>query len=398
MLDDKNVMIMSKEEFRRDWNLIDKYNSVIFDEAHYFAGIKSQMSKSALKYLKKHQIKNVLGLTATPYLSSPMNIYVLGQIMGKGKEYEWSYQWFMQNFYDQVWMGQRQVPVVKKGIDHKLKMKIREISDIVDMKDCVDLPEDNTEVEYFDMTTDQKKAIKNLKDIQHITRWTKTHQICGGHLKGDAYNPDTEVKADKLTRVLELVAENRKSIVVCRYVGEIEMIEREIVQSSDEALQNKKVIVITGDVKDKQKVIDEANDASDCVILVSAACSEGWEAPTFPTMIFYSYDFSLKNHIQMRGRIQRINAVQQCNYVSLIVKDSIDHDVYKNVVEKKMDFHLDMYREDEIKADDLSDHYIANGWKPYKDGITLAFTTTNGTSPRFLIKKDNNGNQWVKEA
>lgn len=344
-LDTKIIRIISKEEFRRDWDKLQAYGSVIVDEAHYFAGIKSQMSKNLGKYIKKHNTQFILGLTATPFLSSPLNIYTLGKHLGM-TGYTWSYMWFMQTFYDQVTMGMRTVPMIKKNIESILAMKVREIADIVDMKDCVDLPDENHIVEYYSMTHEQERGVKAIQEVNHLTRWTKIHQICGGHLKGDEYNEPKEFKSDKFNRALELIAENKKAIVVTRYVGESEMLAREIISSSDPAFSSKKVLMINGDVKDKQAVLDEANASDDCVLLVTAACSEGWEAPTFNTMIFYSYDFSLKNYIQMKGRIQRINAIQKCAYISLIMEKTIDEDVYKNVAVKKTDFHLSIYKKD----------------------------------------------------
>jgi len=336
------IKIISKETFRRDWDKLKGFQTVIIDEAHYFSGVKSQMSKNLLKYIKKHNTQNILGLTATPFLSSPMNIYTLGKILGKSG-YEWSYPYFQQKYFNFVPMGMRMIPVMKKGIKDVIAKKVGEIASVVNMQDCVDIPEENNVVEYFEMTNKQKAAIKNLQEPMHITRWTKTHQICGGYLKGDDYNPDQEVESDKLKRVLEIAAENQKSIIVSRYRGEIDMIAQEIVNSQDPELMKKKVFIINGDIEDKQAVLDEANKSTDCVLLVSAACSEGWEASTFDTMVFYSYDFSLKNYIQMKGRIQRINAIQKCNYISLVVEDSIDAEVYESVAIKKNDFHLSIY-------------------------------------------------------
>jgi hypothetical protein len=335
-----DTQVITKEEMRRDWNILPLYEAIILDEAHWFANTKSQMTKSVLKYLKKHRIQYVLGLTATPYMSSPMNIYALGMIMGKGKEAEWTYPYFKYKYYVDIRMGSRVVPKIRSGIEDLLAEKIKEIGDVVDMSECVDLPPEGLQVEYFDMRPEQKKAIKELESPVAITRWTQTHQICGGHLKGDAYNPSKEIASDKTVRVLELVEQIPKTIIVCRYTGEMEMLKKKII----EEYPNKSVFMINGDVEHKQEVIDQANDTKECVILVSAQCSEGWEAKTFDTMIFYSYDFSLKNYVQLKGRIQRIDAIHPCTYISLVIKDSIDESVYENIVINKMDFQLAIYK------------------------------------------------------
>ena len=59
-------------------------------------------------------------------------------------------------------------------------------------------------------------------------------------------------------------------------------------------------------------------------------------------MVFYSYDFSLKNYIQIKGRIQRINNIKKNVYFSLVVKGTIDEDVFK-CIQRKEDFDIEIY-------------------------------------------------------
>jgi predicted helicase len=124
--------------------------------------------------------------------------------------------------------------------------------------------------------------------------------------------------------------------VVCRYNAEVGNVAFKLLNSID-------VVIIKGDVKDRHAEIQRANKLDKCVVVVNAACSEGYELPTFDLMVFYSYDFSLKNFIQMKGRVQRINNVKKNVYLSLINKNTIDEDVYKSI-QKKEDFDLAIYK------------------------------------------------------
>jgi SNF2 family DNA or RNA helicase len=60
-------------------------------------------------------------------------------------------------------------------------------------------------------------------------------------------------------------------------------------------------------------------------------------------MVFYSLDFSLKNYIQMCGRIHRIGQTKKCVYVNFIVSGTIDGDVYKSIKNKE-DFQIQIYK------------------------------------------------------
>ena len=328
--------VMSKEEFKKSYKSIKKYDCLCLDEAHFFAGMqglkkKSQLLKSLLDYIKIHNPQYIYLLTATPYMSSPFNLYALSEILG----YKLNYGQFKKMFFQEVNMGLRwPVPVVRKGIEPLIGQIVQKIGSTVKMSDCFDVPEQVFQTEYFELTKEQKKAIDSLEDTAAIVRWTKVHQICGGTLKSDGYNEDKVFKNEKMPRILELAKENKKLVIVCRYNNEIDDLK--------DMLCEYNVKVINGAVKDRDIIVKEAESANECIVIVNAFCSEGFEIPSFPLMIFYSLDFSLKNFVQICGRILRANKLKKNVYKFLVVKKTIDEDVKKSM-EKKENFQVEIY-------------------------------------------------------
>ena len=334
----EKMHILTKEEFKKHVDKIPPFDCLIIDEAHFFFGMTgarkmSGMLKALGEYINKHNPQKIYLLTATPYMSTPWNIFAAAKILG----HKWKSKDFKEHFFDLVNMGMRwPVPVVKKGIEKDIADLVNKIGTTVKMEDCFDVPEQVFQTEYFDLTAEQKKAIKNL-DEEGIARWTKTHQICGGTLKSDGYSEDTFYKSNKLNRLLELAQEHKKLVVVCRYNNEIDYIAKKLSTKSDIP-----IIKITGQTKERGKFIKMAEAYEQAIIIVNAACSEGYELPSFPIMVFYSYDFSLKNFIQMKGRILRANKLKKNVYLSLVVKNSIDSDVFE-CIQKKIDFDISIY-------------------------------------------------------
>lgn len=117
--------IITKENFRKYARSIPKFEAVIMDECHFFAGMKpvSLMSKNMLGYLKKYKVQYVLGLTATPYLSKAWNIYRLAKLLGK----EWSYPEFKREFYVDIRMGNRIIEKPRANTQDLLAQKVGEI-------------------------------------------------------------------------------------------------------------------------------------------------------------------------------------------------------------------------------------------------------------------------------
>lgn len=329
--------VLSKEQFKKQLKTLPKYDALILDELHFFGNHKSQLTKSLLAYIKHHNPKYIYGLTATPYLSSVWNIYTYGLIFGR----QWKWYTWKNKFFTDIKMGARIIPVQKTKVDGRpieevVAKLVSQLGNTVRMSDCVDLPEQIFETEYFSLTPSQTKAIEELQDVLPIQRFTHIHEICGGTLKGDGYTEDKFFESNKLDRLIDLCQENEKIVVVCRYNNELAFIASKLAKIA------KRSFVINGSVKDRHSVVQEANSSQSCVVLVQAACSEGYSLETFPVMVFYSYDFSLKNKIQMLGRVQRINNIKKNAYISLIVKGTIDEDIYK-CLEKKQDFHIEIY-------------------------------------------------------
>lgn len=330
--------VVSKEEFKKiqQEESLPAVDSVIIDEMHYFAGISSQLSKCLYKFLnaKGKEIPYVLGLTATPYMSTPMNVYVLGRHMGMAGS--WNYQYFMDEFFHSVRMGARMVPMMKEGKQDRVTELLWEIGDTVKLSECADVPDSVTETMWFKLTREQEKAIRDQSDPSFIARWTKIHQICGGTLKGDEYSPAQKFRSEKAEAAVKLASEIELPIIVCRYNHELDHL-KELIDSQS----GKRAHVINGDTKNRQEILDSLG--ADDVLLVNAAISEGWQLPKSDTIVFYSYDFALKNYVQMRGRIQRIDNLKKCRYVSLVAEGTIDEGVYRSIVEDKMEFHLNIY-------------------------------------------------------
>jgi superfamily II DNA or RNA helicase len=330
----QKILLMTKEEFKKAHLTLPQAQAIVVDEAHNFFGMTSGLSKALIKYINRAMPPYVWLLTATPYRSSPWDIYKMLEILGT----KFNYWDFRAKFFSEVsFGGGRKVPVIRKGIEQDIADLISSHSSIVKLEDCEDIPEQTFEVEYFDLTSEQKMAMQDVIDVMPIVRFTKYHQICGGTLKGEK-GEEQVFDSQKMDRLIDIVNENEKIIIVSRYNLEIEYILKMILAETDK----KAVAVINGDVDNRQDILDALKTMDEYVLIVNAAVAEGWELPECPLMVFYSYDFSLVRYIQMLGRIQRINNIKKNTYLSLLVKDSIDEHVYE-ALQRKEDFHIEVY-------------------------------------------------------
>jgi superfamily II DNA or RNA helicase len=332
--------VMSKEEFRSMWDKLIKPTSIIWDEAHAVSGINSLMAKNFYKFLKKHKLENILLLTATPYLSTPWNIYTLARHLG----YNWNYMDFRQTFFQDRYIGRRVVPEVKEGIEPAIAALVAGIGDVVRLDECVDVPDQVVESEMFKMTPAQEAAKKSVIDINPIVRFTKYHEIESGVLKDDGYGTDKFFDCDKLDRILEYCATSPKVAIVCRYNLQIDAIYKALGQTD----LGQYTHIIRGETKHRDDIVQAVEQADRAIVIINAACCEGYQLPTVPLILFASLSFSYVHYKQMLGRFVRIDNLRKHVYIHLVTAGGIDQDIYTNIVHEKQSFDLAIYAREKM--------------------------------------------------
>lgn len=333
--------VLSKEEFKAQVKSLPHYRGVIVDEGHYFAGISSTLSKALNWYLNSKgntTTQCVYIATATPYCSTPLNIYTLAKHLG----YNWNYQAFKEKFFYYIPMGARSVPVPRPGMEDEVAKLVKMIGDTTDMETAVTnsggvVPTQTNEVRKIELTGKQLKAIDDIFDPVFIVRWTKQHQIENGFLYSEDGSTEstTTFESNKTKTVLELCRTHKKIVIVARYTHQLDLYAS-LLTSEGIPIQK-----LTGETKNRQAVIDAANSMDNCVFLMQASCSAGFELPTFRTMVFASLSFSYVDYKQACGRILRINNLQENTYIHLVA-EGVDQDVY-NCIQNKQDFTIKIY-------------------------------------------------------
>lgn len=330
--------VVTKEEFRRDWKLIGYYDQLIVDEVHngfLTPHFKSLMSKALRDYIKTFRTPRILLLSATVYTSSPWNIYQLATILG----HKWDWVKFKYSFFIEMRLGHRFIPVPKKGCEVELAKLTKKIADVVDIHDVLDVPlQNHCEPEYFALTLQQKKEIKHHYDPVPIVRYTQQHEIENGILLGNEFRKLETYETNKEERIKAICEENKKVAIVCRYNAQIDKL-REIIFNS----LHIQPLVIRGDVKDRDKVCRQAEEADAAIVIIQADCAEGYELPSFPVCVFASMSYSYTKWEQICGRFLRMNKPSRTTFIYLLTEgDSVDQGVY-DAIKRKEDFKIELF-------------------------------------------------------
>lgn len=345
-----DLIVISKEDLRRDYKILPVYNSVIFDESHTVCGVTpnvcyrkkqaipktSQVFKACQEYLERIKPERIYLLTATP-TRNPMAVLAAGWLLGR----QWDFYQWRDTFYIKIPMGRREIWMSKKDKEtsERLGKAVQSLGYTGKLENFVDLPPQVFVTKYLDLSSEQKKRLKEIPmDFPDpLIGALKKHQIENGILSGDEFSPAEEFKNEKLAKILDYSEEFPQLVIFARYTAQIAQI------ASALRKEGKKVLILNGATKNRGEVILEANNSPTCVFIAQVQMSAGFELPNYPCMVFASLDFSLVNYVQSLGRISRLNNPKRNLYIHLVAKGGVDEHVYKTVVEQKMDFHMKIY-------------------------------------------------------
>lgn len=344
-----DLTVISKETLRKEAKNIERYNTIIVDEAHTALGVTpnirwknkqpipktSQLFEELYSYIKRTSPERIYLCTAT-IVKSPMTVWGATKILGLDFDF---YKW-RNYFYTKLPMPGREVWVPKKDkeVKEKLASIVKKMGYVGRLEDYFDVPDQTFKTIYLELKEEQKERIKELKTEypDPIVYIGKRHQIENGVLSGDEFSNPEYFSNEKMDKIVELSEEFSRIIIFAKYRSQIEQI------ASRMHKEGKKVFILTGDTKDRGKLIFEANNSEEYVFIAQAQISAGWEIPKCPVMLFASMTYSYVDYAQGLGRILRANNLKKNLYIHLIVKGGIDEAVYKNIINKQ-DFDEKLY-------------------------------------------------------
>lgn len=94
--------------------------------------------------------------------------------------------------------------------------------------------------------------------------------------------------------------------------------------------------VVRGGVKERAEEIRRFQEDSDCKVFIGqiAAAGLGITLTAASSMVFYSMDYSMSNFEQAKARIHRVSQKNDCLYIYLIAKGTVDKKVLKSLRNK----------------------------------------------------------------
>jgi SNF2 family DNA or RNA helicase len=285
-------------------------------------------------------------LTGSPVTKSPLDLYTQCWFLDPWLLDQQSYYSFRTRYAltRKINVSGRQVEIVV-GYRNlgELSEKLKPFSHRVLKDDCLDLPPKTYMKRTIQLSEEQQKVYKQMKEIalatlngklttthNVITQLMRLHQITCGHFKSDDGTTQT-LKSNRLDELMDVLSEMEgKAVIWAHYRYDIEVIVEAIKKEYDD----KSVVTYYGDTStdDRQKAIKLIQDPESSVRFIVGTPQTGGYGITLTgasTMIYYSNGYDLEKRQQSEARIDRIGQTKNMTYIDIIAEGTVDEKIVK---------------------------------------------------------------------
>ncbi len=311
---------------------------VIADEGHKIKTHNIAASKTMHKLGAKARYK--LLLTGTVITNKAIDVFsqykfVNPAIFGQ------SFYVFRKKYFDMVGYGNH-TPVLKKSMEQDLMRKLHSIAFRATKAECLDLPETTDIVRYVDLEPSAMRVYRDLVRDSYaelgkgevtvtniLTRLLRLSQLTGGFISDDDGSAPQKISTAKqaaLEDIIEDVLEGgKKLVVIARFIPEIKAICRMLDKKGI------KYSLVIGSVKNREEQVAAFQNDPEVQVFVGqiATAGLGITLTAASTMVFYSLDYSMSNFEQAKARIHRAGQRENCTYIYLTARGTVDEKVLK---------------------------------------------------------------------
>jgi SNF2 family DNA or RNA helicase len=226
----------------------------------------------------------------------------------------------------------------------ELTTKVNGFSYRVLKKECLDLPAKVYQRREVELTPEQKKVYKELKDYaiaelesnelvsvtSILTQILRLHQVVCGFVKHDQ-GEEVEIKNNRLDALIDVLAETQgKTIIWANYQYDI----KRILKTLQEFVGVEAVATYYGETPDeeRQQIINRFQDPnSKLQYLISNVQTGGYgiTLTAASNVIYYSNNYDLEKRLQSEDRAHRIGQENKVTYIDLVAKGTVDEKIVK---------------------------------------------------------------------
>ena len=349
------ILVMNVEAFSTDkgknfaMDFLIAHNALVaIDESTTIKNPKAKRTKNIL--VLSHIAKYRRIMTGSPVTKNPLDLYSQCEFLDPSHLDCVSYYSFRNRYAEMktLHISGRSIQVVShfKNLG-ELSDQLQTFSYRVLKEDCLDLPDKIYMKREIELTPQQQKLYKQMKQealatlngktvttMTALTQLMRLHQITCGHFSADD-GTIQNIKNNRLSELLEIIEEvEGKAIIWAHYQHDIQT----IVKAIEKKYGPGSVVHYYGKTLPDQrtKAIKNFKEKEECRFFVGTPQTGGYGLTlvTANTVIYYSNGYDLEKRMQSEDRAHRIGQKGKVTYIDIIANDTVDNKIVKSLRKK----------------------------------------------------------------
>ena len=353
--DDLHILIMNVESFSTTKGLkfaekfmLSHKTLMAVDESTTIKNPKAKRTRNIIRISKMAKYRRIL--TGSPVTKNPLDLFAQCFFLdpahlGHGSYYSFRVRYAIMKT---AFISGRSIQLVS-GFKNlaELSEKLQPFSYRVLKEDCLDLPGKIYMKRTVDLTSDQKKVYKQMKEealaqlngkqittMTALTQLMRLQQITCGHFVADD-GTIQEIKSNRLSELRDILEEvEGKAIIWAHWQRDIQSIVKEIKKVHGPCSVVDYYGLTTQEARETNRKRFQEDDR--CRFLVGTPQTGGYgiTLTAANTVIYYSNGYDLEKRLQSEDRAHRIGQKKSVTYIDIIAEDTIDKKIQDSLRKK----------------------------------------------------------------
>jgi SNF2 family DNA or RNA helicase len=318
------------------------------DESTTIKNPRAKRTKNILNMSKMAIYRRIL--TGSPVTKNPLDLYSQCEFLNEELLDFTSYYAFRNRYAEMktLHIAGRSIQVVShfKNLD-ELAEQLKTFSYRVLKEDCLDLPEKIYMKREIELSPEQKKVYKQMKEealatlngkqittMTVLTQLMRLQQITCGHFVADD-GTTQEIKSNRLNELMDILDEvEGKSIIWAHWQKDIQIIKEALIKKYGP----RSVVDYYGltPQDQRQSNIKKFQDDPRYRFFVGTPSTGGYgiTLTAANTVIYYSNGYDLEKRLQSEDRAHRIGQKKSVTYVDILAEETVDEKIVKSLRKK----------------------------------------------------------------
>jgi SNF2 family DNA or RNA helicase len=321
---------------------------MVIDESTTIKNPRAKRTKNILSMSKMAAYRRIL--TGSPVTKNPLDLYSQCEFLNEEHLDFTSYYAFRNRYAEMktLHIAGRSIQVVShfKNLD-ELAEQLKTFSYRVLKEDCLDLPEKIYMKREIELSPEQKKVYKQMKEealatlngkqittMTVLTQLMRLQQITCGHFVADD-GTTQEIKSNRLNELMDILDEvEGKSIIWAHWQKDIQIIKEALIKKYGP----RSVVDYYGltPQDERQDNIKKFQEDPSYRFFVGTPSTGGYgiTLTAANTVIYYSNGYDLEKRLQSEDRAHRIGQKKSVTYVDILAEDTVDEKIVKSLRKK----------------------------------------------------------------